>query len=140
MRNMSFSATLEQMHDGTKTVTRRQGWVFLRPGDRLWAVEKVMGLKKGEKIKRIGMIEVVSVRREPVSEVTAADVTREGFPDWEPQQFISLYCNMNRCRPCDDCTRIEFIHVDAGDLELYILAGDLELYILDAGWDPKEGE
>ncbi len=53
MRNMSFMLTTQQMQDRTKDVTRRVGWWFLKPGDVIMAVEKGMGLKKGEKIKRM---------------------------------------------------------------------------------------
>ena len=45
---ISFSLTTPQFRDGTKDVTRRLGWTFLKPGDRLCAVVKAMGLKKGE--------------------------------------------------------------------------------------------
>ena len=41
--------TKEQILARTKTVTRRLGWWFLKPGDVVWACEKCMGLKKGEK-------------------------------------------------------------------------------------------
>jgi len=33
MRNMSFSMTVDQIRDGSKTVTRRLGWLFLNFGD-----------------------------------------------------------------------------------------------------------
>lgn len=63
MRNMSFSLTTPQMRDRTKTLTRRLGWYSLKPGDRVQAVVKGMGLKKGEKVERLCVIEVVSVHR-----------------------------------------------------------------------------
>ena len=44
MRNMSFSATVQQVRDRTKTVTRRVGWKTLQPGEVLRAVEKGQGL------------------------------------------------------------------------------------------------
>jgi len=53
-RLMSFALTEQQMRDQSKTVTRRRGWGFLKPGDTLYAVNKVMGFKKGEKPERIG--------------------------------------------------------------------------------------
>lgn len=49
MRRMSFSMTTAQMYARNKDVTRRFGWWFLKPGDRVMTVEKAMGLKKGEK-------------------------------------------------------------------------------------------
>ena len=39
-RNMSFMITKEQVRNRTKTVTRRLGWAFLKPGDIVNAVEK----------------------------------------------------------------------------------------------------
>jgi len=62
------------------------GLWFLKPGDKLWAVEKAMGLKKGEKIKRLGLIEVVSVRSETLATLINnkqygnEEVKREGYP------------------------------------------------------------
>jgi hypothetical protein len=35
MRLMSFSETTQQVIDQTKTVTRRRGWLHLKPGDVL---------------------------------------------------------------------------------------------------------
>ena len=49
MRRMSFSMTEPQFRDGSKDVTRRLGWKFLKPGDRIMGVRKCMGLAKGEK-------------------------------------------------------------------------------------------
>ena len=46
-RNMSFALTTEQFKARTKTVTRRFGWWFLKPGDVVRGVEKAMGLKPG---------------------------------------------------------------------------------------------
>ena len=66
MRNMSFALTTEQYRNGTKTVTRRMNWETLTKGDEFMGVEKGMGLKKGEKMKRLGPAAVVSVRREPL--------------------------------------------------------------------------
>lgn len=56
MRNISFSLTEEQFLDDSKSVTRRLGCAFLKPGDRLMACRKCMGLKMGEKIVRLGEI------------------------------------------------------------------------------------
>ena len=113
MRNMSFSLTTKQMYDRTKTVTRRDHatWGFLRAGDELMAVEKAMGLKKGDSIKRIGVIRIVSVKVEPWNAITDEDVAREGFPGWTSQQFLEHVSK--RLGLLDDklCRRIEFEHV-----------------------------
>jgi hypothetical protein len=115
MRNISFALTTPQLLNGTKDVTRRNGWNFLKAGDRLWAVEKGMGLKKGEKVKKLHMIEVVNVRREPLDAIfdNPKDCAREGFPDWIPEQFVAFYCKANKSKPHEIVTRIEFNLVGA---------------------------
>jgi hypothetical protein len=89
MRQMSFSMTTEAVRDHSKTVTRRLGWWNLQPGTLLQAVEKAQGLKKGEHVKPICVIRVVSVRQERLREVTAwgyGETVREGFPELSPAQ------------------------------------------------------
>lgn len=107
-RNMSFAMTTAQFSSRTKTVTRRFGWWFLKPGDQVQGVEKAMGLKPGEKVKRLGLIEVVSARSEPLSAITADDVAREGFPDWTPEQFIKMLTDHYKVDPDSTVNRIEF--------------------------------
>lgn len=114
-RNMSFAITIEQVRDQTKTVTRRQGWSFLRPGDLIQPVEKAQGLKKGEKVKRIGgLIRIVSIRSEPICEMRPADCRLEGFPDMTQREFVAMYCHANKVSRLDDCNRIEFEYVPRG--------------------------
>lgn len=123
MRNISFMLTTQQVRDRTKTVTRRLGWLTLRPGDRLRGVEKAMGLKKGEKVKPLATIRVVNVRTEPLSAMISdtdyglAECEREGFGDhpslrW-PGEFVTFFCASHRgCTPDTLITRIEFEYVD----------------------------
>lgn len=108
MRLISFALTKQQFIDGTKDVTRRLYWQKLKAGDHLMVVEKTMGLKKGEKVVKLGEIEVINVRREPLLTITQEDVVREGFPDWDEQQFIDFFCQVNKFDSRDDVTRIEF--------------------------------
>lgn len=112
-RNMSFAMTTDQVKARTKDVTRRFGWWFLKPGDVLNGVEKSMGLKPGEKIKRLCQIRVVSVTKEPLNAITQDDVRREGFPDWTPKQFIQMLVDHYKIDPAKRCNRIEFEYVDA---------------------------
>lgn len=111
VRNISFSMTKEAFLNGTKDVTRRLGWKNLKAGDRLMAVEKSQGLKKGEKIKRLGPIEVVSVHCEALDTITKDDVVREGFPDLWPSQFIARFAFAQGILPGAVITRIEFRRV-----------------------------
>ena len=113
---MSFSATVDQMRDRTKTVTRRapSTWANLKPGDRLLAVEKAMGLAKGEQQVAIGVIEIVDVRVEPLSLMAEGDVAREGFPDLDVCGFIDQVWTPMHGAPAlvDLVRRIEFRHID----------------------------
>jgi hypothetical protein len=134
MRNMSFALTTQQVRDRIKTVTRRTGWEFLKPGEMLRAVEKCQGLKKGEKVTPIATIRVVSVRHEPLNLLRRdrsygrEEMRREGFSDLHfltPEQFVDMFCASHRVkemrpdfslvtRPCtehDTVTRIEFEYV-----------------------------
>lgn len=112
MRNMSFFKTTDQIRSGTKTVTRRLGWKFLKPGDRVMAVVKCQGLKKGEKIEKIRPLLIIGVKREPLYKIDDADVLREGFLDHIPNKsrylFIDMFCELNKCTPETIITRIEF--------------------------------
>ena len=111
-RNMSFSLTTEQFLDGSKTVTRRRGWKFLKVGDIVCGVRKGMGLKKGEKVERLGLIEIVSTRGEPLMDITAEDCRREGFPNLTPWEFTLMLCKHSRgCTPGTRVNRIEFKHL-----------------------------
>ncbi len=111
MKNISFSLTTEQFRNRTKTVTRRTRWLCLKPGTRLMGVLKAMGLKPGEKIQRLGEIEVVSVRREALSLTTDDDAKREGFPELTGQQFVEMFCKHQGGTPDQIVTRIEFKYI-----------------------------
>lgn len=118
MKNISFSLTTPQFRAKTKTVTRRLGWLKAKPGDRLMGVEKGMGLKKGEKVVRLGEIEVVSVKREKLGDIrkyphggTSGETAREGFPDMLPGDFCAMFGKHNDCSEGADVTRIEFKYI-----------------------------
>ena len=113
MRNISFALTTPQFVAGTKDVTRRLGWVNLKPGTRLMGCRKCMGLKPGESLERLRPIEVVSVTREPLEAIGtyAADCRREGFPDLTAEGFVAMFCRHMKCLPETVVTRIEFKHL-----------------------------
>ena len=111
MRNMSFSMTTEQARNKTKGVTRRQGWWHAKPGELIQQGEKGMGLKKGEKVKKIHVIRLTDVRAEPLENITLADVILEGFPDWSREDFIEFYCDTHKILPRELCNRIAFGYV-----------------------------
>ena len=109
MRNISFSMTAEAILEQRKTVTRRMGWRFLKVGDKIRPAYKAQGLARGERVKQI---EVVSIRREPLSKIDAADVCREGFPMTTRAEFMALFCKANSCEQDDEVARIEFRYVE----------------------------
>lgn len=108
--------TTDQVIAETKTVTRRFGWVFLDPGDRIRPVRKSMGLKKGEKIEPLlpagRCIEVVSTRWEPLNAITKHECFLEGFPHLGPSQFVWMIISHYGCRADKLINRIVFKYVD----------------------------
>lgn len=111
MKNMSFTLTIEQMKNRTKDVTRRFGWVDLKVGDVVMAIEKGQGLRKGEKVKKLYPIRIKSVRREMLANISMDEIRREGFHGMEHGEFLSMFCKMNDCSPFVEVNRIEFEEV-----------------------------
>ncbi len=116
-RNMSFSLTTEQFKNRTKTVTRRKGWQFLKPGDVVMGCKKCMGLKPGEKLERLGLIKIVDVRREDLSDMTFApkygeqEVILEGFPDMDSYNFVHMFISHMGGSRHQEITRILFEYI-----------------------------
>ena len=119
MRNMSFALTTADVRAGTKSVTRRMGWLFLKPGDLVCPVVKSQGLKRGEKVEVIrAPLRIISVRREALVDLLIDEAygrrecALEGFGDdpvlCRPQDFIEFFCRTHACGPGDLVTRIEF--------------------------------
>uniref|UniRef100_UPI000AE7764A hypothetical protein n=1 Tax=Verrucomicrobium spinosum TaxID=2736 RepID=UPI000AE7764A len=98
MNRMSFALTTPQFRARTKDVTRRLGWLTLKAGDIVMAIEKGMGLKKGEKHVQLGRIQIVSVIREPLDKLRTRpnETAREGFPDMTPDEFIAFFCKTHK--------------------------------------------
>jgi hypothetical protein len=123
MRNMSFMLTTSQVQARLKTVTRRMGWEKLRAGELVCAVERGMGLKAGETVKRLAIIRVLDVRIEPLNAMRVdldygiAECIKEGFGEhpslqW-PSAFVDFFCRSHRgCTPESLITRIEFEYAD----------------------------
>jgi hypothetical protein len=117
-RNISFALTTGQFLAGTKTVTRRLGWADLLWGMTLQAVRKSQGLKKGEKVERLGAIRILDVRREPLElmlrdeEYGRDEARREGFPEMSAGDFVEFFCRTHRgCTPATTVTRIAFVRL-----------------------------
>jgi len=111
MRRMSFRMTEAQLLDGSKTVTRRTGWKrsweHVKPGDRIRAIDKHDFRRKGGS-RVLGIITVISIRRERLDLVTPEDVVREGYPTYTTDAFIEMFCGEFDCAAGDLVTRIEF--------------------------------
>ena len=92
-RRMSFFLTTAQVLRQEKTVTRRGvvTWTALKAGDKLVAIEKGQGLKAGDGHTVLALLEVVSVRVEPLDAITADDCAREGFPGITPAEFVTFF-------------------------------------------------
>lgn len=117
MRRMSFSMTTTAVRERRKTVTRRavNTWKTLKKGDRLLAVDRCMGLKKGERQQVLGTIELVSVRVEPLDAITDEDVVAEGMPErMTARQFVELFRLHMGGLPSQEVRRIEFKYVGEG--------------------------
>lgn len=111
-RLMSVALTEQAVRERRKVVTRRLGWRFLKPGDRLMLCRKVQGRRRKdgivEPLVRLAEVEVVDVRRERLDTIYSADVVREGFRNLTPADFIEFFCEHMRCEPDVIVTRIEW--------------------------------
>lgn len=122
MRNISFMLTTPQFLDRSKTVTRRNGWRFLKIDERLQGVEKSQGLGKGGKIKRLGVIKVIDLRPEPLShmlddlEYGREECVREGFSEMSPNQFVAMFLKSHRGVTVEtELSRIVFGYEEGGN-------------------------
>ncbi len=115
MRNISVMLTEQQVLDDHKTETRRQGARWARVGMRLCAIRKGQGLKAGEKIHRLCVLEVTAVRREPLNEIDEGGVVREGFPNMSPAEFVDFFCQHMGGEPEQDVAVISFRRLPTPD-------------------------
>lgn len=115
-RHMSFAHTTDAIRKRTKTVTRRVGWRFLKPGDELFAVEK-MTRRRGEQRKVLARLRVVDVRIERLWDVTIcygdgrAEAQREGLGDLSAAELYDRLGFVTGLSKEDELTRIEFHYV-----------------------------
>ncbi len=118
MRHISFYLTQDQVRSRQKTVTRRNGWAHAVKGMLLLGVVKGQGLRKGEKVQELCIIEITGTRVESLNEMTndleygLQEVVKEGFPEMSPAQFVSMYCEHNASEPHQWVRRIEFRYRD----------------------------
>lgn len=131
-RLMSVSLTEDAVRERRKTVTRRLGWTFLRPGDRLTLCRKVQGRKRKdgtvEPLVRLAEVEVVDKRRERLWDITDEDVVREGVHPFlfterytdtgqpTPQAWVAWFCEEMNVTPDTVVTRIEWRYLEDAQL------------------------
>ncbi|MEM6852818.1 MAG: hypothetical protein AAF593_00230 [Planctomycetota bacterium] len=96
MRNISFALTPTQLVNGSKTQTRRLGWLHARPGDQLCACLKCMGRRPGEPLVRLAIIQITDTRREPLNHITPDDVVAEGFPNLKRAAFCLFFADSHK--------------------------------------------
>lgn len=122
MKRMSFAMTVDCIVDRTKTVTRRPAdtWTRTEPGDRIVAVDKVMGFRPGQRPRVLAVLRVLSVRVEPLAAVTREDCAREGLPDLTPAEFVRRFADAYgvsaREAEAMQVRRIEFAYLDGDAL------------------------
>lgn len=109
-RLMSVAETTEQVRRRSKTVTRRLGWLFLKPGTTLTLVDR--NPRTGKPWQKLAEVEVTSVTRQPLWMLKRHDVRREGFPGWTDEQFIAFYCEAFGVDRRTVVTRIEWRYLD----------------------------
>ena len=112
-RRMSFTATIPQIHNRSKTVTRRMCKDIYKAGDEIIAIENGMGLAKGEKQQVIAWLRITSVRKERLEMIRRyGECTKEGFPEMTPLQFIELFQEIHPgTNGFTEVTRIEFEYI-----------------------------
>jgi len=154
-RLMSVTLTEQAVVERRKTVTRRLGWWktrkgvrILQAGDRLTLCRKVMGRRRRcehpgaplltqrcpwcddtdyvvDPLVRLADVEVTSVRRERLWDITLADIEREGVDPalWHPFMpetttsrqcvgWVSWFCHEQGVTPDTEVTRIEWRYLD----------------------------
>lgn len=115
MRQMAFSLTMPQVLDRSKTVTRRAGlgWMSLRPGQLVQAIEKGQGLKRGEQVQKLAVLRIRDVRLVTLGAITPEDVRAEGFGEMAPHDFVAVFCRTHKgIGPTSEVVRIAFEYVD----------------------------
>lgn len=95
-RLMSVSHTADAVIARQKTVTRRLGWLFLKPGDTLTLCRKVMGRKAGEPLERLAEVEVIDVSRVRLNQIDLDEIESEGVP-------ARIWAASSHEWACEDC-------------------------------------
>lgn len=108
---LSVAATTPQVEARQKTVTRRVGWLRLQPGTVLQLVDR--NPRSGKPWRRLCLVQVEAVSREPLDSITTEDVTAEGFPGMDRDAFIDWYrTTYSLPHPSSIITRIQWRYLE----------------------------
>jgi hypothetical protein len=111
MRLVSFSHTIEQIRNRTKTMTRRRGFRWATPGMIVQAIDRSPRLGQG--YEKLAVIEFTEVRRGRLDSITPEDVRDEGFPGMSPEEFTRMFCETFACpSSSESVTVLRFRYVD----------------------------
>lgn len=97
----------------TKDVTRRLAGRLEAPRWKVGKLARAYRRSPRTGAQPFAVVRIVSVTRERITWITAADVKREGFPDCSTEQFIDMFKALHPAQgrwPCD-VWRIEFAYV-----------------------------
>lgn len=108
-RLMSVTLTEDAVVERRKTVTRRLGWLMLKPGDELDLCRKVMGRRKGDPLVRLARVRVTDVSRVCLScAMSDREATLEGFTNMTGSEFVRFFTSHMPVDPHAVVTRIEW--------------------------------
>lgn len=111
-RLMSVTLTEQAVVERRKTVTRRLGWLMLKPGDELDLCRKVMGRRKGDPLVRLARVRVTDVERVCLTcGMSEYEAALEGFPGMSGDEFVAFFTEHMRVDPHAVVTRIEWSYV-----------------------------
>ncbi len=123
---MIFQHTLEQVLSGRKSQTRRRAAVsdaavygddgqivaVRHNGRTKWAVGKTYAVQPGRNLPQVARIRVTGIRRQKVTDISAADAVAEGYDTRE--QFLAAWVYIHGAGAADaDTWAIAFTLVEA---------------------------
>jgi len=89
---MSVALTTDAVRERRKTVTRRMGWEYAKPGDQIQLCEKVMGRRAGQPLVRIALVELTDVSRVRLDTIPPEECALEGLWHMSPDEFVAMFC------------------------------------------------
>lgn len=110
-RLISMAKTIREFENGSKTETRRDGWLHAEPGMVLQAVDRLPRAGAWRRLRYAGgfdLIRITAVERVRLGDITEEQVAAEGFPGMAATEFVALYCVPGPPDPEREVSRICF--------------------------------